>query len=123
MNGKVEERGWEARVRFLGDRSDVKALMSSADILLHPSEREGFGLVLVEALALGVPIVTTNAEAIPEILKGSRSRMVDAGDVDSFQRAVAEILKSSESEAELISSSGAATSRIFPARETDERHD
>jgi len=47
------------RVRFLGARDDMAALMQAADLLLHPARTEAAGLVLVEALCAGLPVITT----------------------------------------------------------------
>jgi len=55
-------------VRFLGHRSDVADLMAAADVLCFPSEREGFGGVLIEALAVGCPIVATGIPTTLEVL-------------------------------------------------------
>ena len=53
-------------IRFLGHRSDVPALLAAADVLCFPSEREGFGGVLIEAMAVGCPVV---ASAIPSSIE------------------------------------------------------
>ncbi|GAA4407739.1 hypothetical protein GCM10023168_24130 [Fodinibacter luteus] len=55
-------------VRFLGHRSDIADLMAAADVLCFPSEREGFGGVLIEALAVGCPVVATAIPTSVEVL-------------------------------------------------------
>lgn len=50
---------------------DLDALMRGADVLVHPSLYEGYGLVLVEAMARGVPVVAADATALPETLAGA----------------------------------------------------
>jgi glycosyltransferase involved in cell wall biosynthesis len=55
-------------VHFLGWRTDVARLMAAFDVLLHPSHWEGFGLVLLEAMAARTPILSTRVSAIPEIV-------------------------------------------------------
>ena len=59
----------ERKIHLLGFRNDIPALMRTFDILLLPSLWEGFGIVLIEAMASGKPIVATNASSIPEIVK------------------------------------------------------
>jgi glycosyltransferase involved in cell wall biosynthesis len=66
----------EERVKFLGYRNDIPRLMASADVLVHPTRIEGFGLTLAEAMAAGLPVVASNVEAIPEVLSGTDSIMV-----------------------------------------------
>ena len=55
-------------VRFLGHRTDIPALLSAADIFCFPSEREGFGGVLIEAMAVGCPIVASSIPTSEEVL-------------------------------------------------------
>jgi glycosyltransferase involved in cell wall biosynthesis len=60
--------GLEDRVSLLGHRNDVEHLMRRAWLLVHPARWEGFGLVLLEAMRLGLPVVATGVSAIPEIV-------------------------------------------------------
>lgn len=63
-----EELGVGERVRFLGERSDVAAVLAASDLLLMPSWREAFGRIAVEAMAMGVPVLATDVGGPPEIL-------------------------------------------------------
>ena len=56
--------GVEKQFHLLGFRSDVPALAQSADILCFPSHREGLGLSALEAMACGLPLVTSNVHGI-----------------------------------------------------------
>ena len=57
----ARELGVDRRVVFLGGRDDVPALLASADVLMHPAYSEAAGMVLVEALVAGVPVISTAA--------------------------------------------------------------
>lgn len=63
----------EAEIRFLGHRPDVPALLAAADVFCFPSEREGFGGVLIEALAVGCPVVASSIPTSREVLGGDAS--------------------------------------------------
>ena len=70
--------GLDARVRFLGERSDVGRLMAAADIYCQPNARpEAFGLSFVEALAAGLPVVTTRMGAAAEIVDDTCGVLVE----------------------------------------------
>jgi glycosyltransferase involved in cell wall biosynthesis len=99
MKLRIAENGWEGRVKFLGFRNDVPRLMASADVLVDPTRMEGFGLCLVEAMAAGVPVVASDAEAVPEILVGTESVMVPADAPDALRKAVVETLHRTPAEA------------------------
>src|SRR5262249_47550975 len=58
----------DAHVSFLGVRPDVPELLQAADVLAVPSVHEGFGLVLIEAMATGLPVVASRTGPIPEIV-------------------------------------------------------
>jgi len=64
---------------------EIPALYNSADILISPSIREGFGLAIAEAMACGLPVVATNCSAIPElIIDGKGGFLCEPGDVRDY---------------------------------------
>ena len=74
----AETLGIAERVRFLGDLPDeaLPTLYSGARMLVHPAFFEGFGLTVVEAMACGTPVVTSNTSVLPEVA-GDAALLVD----------------------------------------------
>ena len=71
-------------------------LFNSADVYLHTSEYEGFGLPILEAMACGIPVVASRRASIPEIV-GKAGKLVDLNDeecVKEFAEAILQILDS-----------------------------
>ncbi len=68
--------GLSDRIRFLGNRDDMANVYGALDLVVAPSRWEGFGMMLVEAMAAGRPIVATRAGAIPEIVTDGVSGML-----------------------------------------------
>lgn len=99
MQCHAEQNRWNKRIRFLEYRKDVPRLMASSDVLVHPTRREGFGLVLAEALAAGLPVVASNVGGIPEVLNGTDSMMVPPDDPEALRNAVLRTLSRSPHEA------------------------
>lgn len=77
-------------VELVGYEREPRTTLAQADLLLHTARWEGFGLVLVEALAEGVPIVSTDCESGPrEVLAGGEyGRLAPVGDVEELTDAV-----------------------------------
>ncbi len=76
-------------VIFTGRVSDVHRYMSAMDILVHPSYREGFGMVLQEAAALRIPIITTNIPGPSEFIKdGQNGILIEKEDAESLLKAI-----------------------------------
>jgi glycosyltransferase involved in cell wall biosynthesis len=95
----AQRYGLGSRVSFLSDLTDdeLGTVLRSASVVLSPSEREGFGLVVAEALSVGTPVVTVDAptNAAKEfIISVSVGRVCRTGDIDDFVDGVAEILAS-----------------------------
>ena len=82
------------RVTFAGFAIDPFPYYADADLFVLSSDFEGFGLVLVEAMSCGVPVVSTDCESGPrEILAdGQFGRLVPCGDADALARAMADTL-------------------------------
>jgi glycosyltransferase involved in cell wall biosynthesis len=88
----VELPGWL-------DDERLDALMRGADVLVHPSLHEGFGLVLLEAMARGTPVAASRAGALPETA-GDAAELFDPLDPDDLAAAVWRALERSEELAE-----------------------
>ena len=67
LRAQVARLGLEDSVHFLGLRTDVEVLFGVADMFLFPSGQEGFGLVVIEALAAGLPVVTTRLPSLEKL--------------------------------------------------------
>jgi glycosyltransferase involved in cell wall biosynthesis len=65
----VAKRGVIDNVHFLGRRTDIKRFMNSIDVLVLPARMESFGVVLIEAMSQGVPVIATAVAAIPEVVQ------------------------------------------------------
>jgi glycosyltransferase involved in cell wall biosynthesis len=87
------ELGVADAVRWTGYLPDSQLVLTyqNADILVHPSRYEGFGLQIVEAMACGVPVVCSNAGSLPEIA-GSAAIIADPDDVQAFAENVRKVL-------------------------------
>lgn len=80
-------------VRFLGWCDDVSKVISSADIFLSVSEYEGYGMSMIEAGLLGVPVVTTDVGIAGDVLvNGKNSYVCSVGDVVCVVHAISELL-------------------------------
>jgi L-malate glycosyltransferase len=72
LRAQVAQAGLQERVSWLGEREDVPELVRALDVLLLPSVEEPFGRALIEAMALGVPVIATDVGGPPEILEHGR---------------------------------------------------
>lgn len=80
---------------------DLIKLYQSADLFLAPSLYEGFGLPLLEAMACGIPVITSNRASIPEVV-GDAAIMVNPEDIDEIANAVCRVLKDENLKSDLI---------------------
>src|SRR5213594_734742 len=89
---KARSLGLNGRVKFLGyvPRADLPALFSGATALVYPSLLEGFGLPIVEAMACGAPVITSNNSSMREVAGGA-AVLVDPRDVAEITEAMARI--------------------------------
>jgi len=109
-------------LRLLGYVSDalIPSLYAGAAAFCYPSRYEGFGLPALEAMASGVPVITSNQTSLPEVV-GDAGLMFDPDDVDSLREELQRLLEDRVF-ADLLGQRGLARSKIFSwercARET-----
>ncbi len=85
------------KVRFLGKMKATEQILSIADLFILPSETESFGLAALEAMAAGVPVISSNTGGIPEInIQGYSGYLSNVGDVSDMARNALLILKDDE---------------------------
>lgn len=81
-------------IRFVGKQEQMEDILAIADLFLLPSEYESFGLAALEAMAAGVPVISTNAGGLKEInIEGETGYMGNVGDILSMSRKALDILE------------------------------
>ena len=88
-----ESLGIKQPLTFTGFRKDVGAFYNIADLFVMSSVQEGLGTAVLDALALGKPVVAANAGGIPEIIKdGETGRLVEAANPQALAKGIIEML-------------------------------
>lgn len=95
LKGKVKNENIEG-VTFTGARYDVENVIPKADLLILPSFSESFGLVLIEALACGVPVIGSDVGGIREIITSDVGLLIDPKNPASLSKAIDEVLSDEE---------------------------
>ena len=113
--------GRSSRIHWVGliPEADLPAFYAGAACFVYPSLFEGFGLPLVEAMACGCPVVSSDRTACPEVV-GEAGLLVDPEDATAMAAAIARILGDEDLRAELRQR-GLARSRLFTWGETARR--
>lgn len=95
LEASARRLGVAEGLRFLGNRprDEYRAAFAGASLFVLPSEYEAFGLVLLEAMASGLPIVATRVGGVPEVVRdGQEGRLVEYGDRPALTQALRELL-------------------------------
>jgi glycosyltransferase involved in cell wall biosynthesis len=89
----VKVNGLEDSVQFMGSIDNVCDYLRASDIFVFPSENEAFPLSLIEAMACGLPVISTSAGGIKDVLKnGTNGLVVGSGDYQQLHDAIANLL-------------------------------
>ncbi len=98
----AQELGIAERVRFLGQRTDVRELLAAADIFCQPNLRpEPFGIVFIEALWAGLPVISTAMGGVLEIVDHSCGLLVEPGSTSRLSAALRRLITDANLRAEL----------------------
>jgi len=95
--------GLDERVRFLGWRTDVTALMRTADLFVCPSRHEGLGSIVMESWAHRCPIVATRSQGPGEVITDGKSGLLTpVDDADELAQAIRSVLESADLRTRLV---------------------
>jgi glycosyltransferase involved in cell wall biosynthesis len=102
LRARATELGVASRVAIVGavPHADIGREYAAAELFVYPSQLESFGLPPLEAMAAGVPVITSDAPSVREVVDDG-ARVVDVTDPDQFAAAIAELLMSDEARRDL----------------------
>ena len=87
----------DKNILFLGYRHDIGEILKVTDIFVHPSKREGLGIASLEAMATGLPLVTSNIHGIKDyVINGKTGYCLDPNDVNGYAEAIQKLANDPE---------------------------
>ncbi len=99
----ARELGVHDDVRFLGKQDPIEELLSIADVFLLPSGSETFGLAALEAMACGVPVVSSDIGGLPEVIvDGESGYLCPLGDVEAMSQGVRRLISDDTLHAQMV---------------------
>lgn len=100
--GVARQLGIADKIQYLGTHGQIETLIPCADLLIHPSEHESFGLVPLEAMACGVPVIGTNSGGIAEVVEdGVSGYLCEVGDIENMAARAIDLLTHPEKSREM----------------------
>ena len=116
----ISEYGLEAHIKLLGFRTDIDELCETADCFVHPSIREGLGIAPLEAMAAGLPLISTNVNGIKDYTEdGISGCCINPTDVDSMLKAIMH-MRNDEEFRLFCASNNYKTAKTFDIRNSNE---
>lgn len=102
-DASVRETGMENRIIFTGfiSEKELDSLFRMADFLIYPSLYEGFGIPVLEAMKMGLPVITSNTTAMPEVA-GDAACLVDPTNIEEMTSVMSELLQNRQRQEEMI---------------------
>lgn len=89
-----EQLGIQKKVIFFGNSNEIDKILCFSDLFLLPSETESFGLAALEAMACGVPVISSNSGGLPEVnFNGITGYLSNVGDVEDMSKNALKILE------------------------------
>jgi L-malate glycosyltransferase len=120
LETQIRELGLEGRVHLMGHLVSPERLIADADVFVMSSRQEGLGTSVLEAMALGIPVASTTAGGLPEMLGANSGLLVAPSDPSALAKAVARIIESAELGASLAEKARTSVVRFSDQRMAEE---
>jgi len=108
------------RVHFIGHLDEPARLTADADLFVMSSREEGLGTSVLEAMALGIPVASTTAGGLPEMLGNGAGLLVPPGDANGLAEAVERLVLDLDTRAAVVARASDVVQRFTAARMADE---
>jgi glycosyltransferase involved in cell wall biosynthesis len=108
------------RVHFIGHLDEPARLIADADLFVMSSREEGLGTSVLEAMALGIPVASTTAGGLPEMLGDGAGLLVPPGDANGLAEAVERLVMDPKTRAAVVARASDVVQRFTAARMADE---
>lgn len=119
LRALADRLGLGNRVRFLGWRNDIPAILAAADLMLFPSRQEAFGLVFLEAWHVGLPVVACASEGARYLIRpGETGMLAPIGDVDALTQATLSVLRDATLRESIVAGGRARLEKEFTQEAT-----
>jgi len=114
----------ETHVIFAGHQSDTRPYLAAMDIFALPSLNEGLPLSLLEAMAMGLPIVASRAGGIPELIENRKNGLLaPPNDVNAFANCIKMLLENDQQRQQLVHEAQARVRAEFDQKQMLAQHD
>lgn len=114
LKAQIAEQGLEGCIHLLGLRRDIANVLSGCDLFLLPTEQEALGTSYIEAMAMGLPVVGSNVDGVPEVVRdGDNGLLIQPRDAASLADAVTRLLGDDALRARMAARSRELVSSVF----------
>ena len=120
LETQIQRLGLQSRVHLMGHVVSPERLIADADVFVMSSREEGLGTSVLEAMALGIPVASTTAGGLPEMLGADSGLLVPPSDPGALAEAVARIVENAEVGARLAEKARASVLRFSDLRMAEE---
>jgi L-malate glycosyltransferase len=114
LKALAHDLGIAHRVSALGSRRDIARLLAASDLFVFPSTGEAFGIAVIEAMAAGLPVITTRVDGLDEVVRhGQDGLLVPPADAGALTAAVVQLFEDARLRAALAREARATVARRF----------
>jgi N-acetyl-alpha-D-glucosaminyl L-malate synthase BshA len=123
LEESARKRHMDDDIVFLGNYANIEELLPAADVLLLPSASESFGLVALEAMSCGVPVIASDVGGLPEVVEhGKNGYLFEVGDAGAMAEGVVEIMTDGQARKRMSAAARATAVERFPIDKITEQY-